>query len=156
MRTPVFAGLVLAVLVAAPVAAAQPYRERFIDEHPAEALDCGSFEATFQRTFVGTQMLFFNAAGDLIKVQVAAQMTGSLSTDAVSIPLRGDVLVVIDLVRETFTFNGSVMIANQPGSGVVIQDTGRFQADFDDNVLLEAGPHDAIDQGIAAFCGALV
>jgi glutamate 5-kinase len=90
------------------------------------------------------------------RFRATAQMSGSISIDGgATVALSGNLLVVIDLVEGTFAYDGQVFMAIDPGDRVLVQDTGRFLVDFDDNLLLEAGPHDAIDQGAKAFCGAL-
>jgi hypothetical protein len=145
----------LLVLGALPVAAVQPYSEPFSDGG-SEDIDCGSYVVTLQRTYIGIATVFFNQAGDAIRLQFVSTLDGSISREgSESIRLRGGAIVVIDFVRETYTFDGTTLIGTEPGGGVTIQDSGRFQLDFGDNLLQLAGPHDAIELGANAFCQAL-
>ena len=150
----VTAALLLGLCLAGPVHAQQPISSP-LEEWSSEPVDCGGFVATLTRSLSGTILEFVNAAGETTRVQAAAQMRGSLTGNGSEVALAGNLLVVIDLVRGTFAYNGAVFLATDPGSGIRIQDTGRFLTSFEDELLLEAGPHDAIDQGAAAFCDAL-
>lgn len=158
MRTRSAAAVALAMVLAvgaAPVAAAQPYSELFTYA-ASEDIDCGSYVVTLDRTYSGKATVFFNEAGDPVRVQFTATLDGSVSRAGYeTLDLRGGSLLVIDFVRETFTFDGNTMIGTAPGAGVRIQDTGRFQLDFGDNLLQLAGPHDAIELGADAFCQAM-
>ncbi len=148
--------LLAAALVVGPAAAAGPVIERGIVDGPhVDEIDCGSFNATLIRTFVGTNLSFFDAAGDLLRIQTNAQMAGSLtSSTGTVVPLTGSVHVVIDVVVGTVVFDGRVFMGTRPGTGEVIQDTGRYVVDADDNVLQDAGPHD-VEDNPAIFCSAL-
>ena len=126
-----------------------------LNETSTDVIDCGGFEATLDRRLTGTVTEFSSTSGDVIRVQATAQMRGSVEGNGQVIPLAGDLLVVIDLVRGTFAYNGVVLLGTDPGSGIQIQDTGRFLADFNDTTLLIAGPHDAIELGADAFCQAV-
>jgi hypothetical protein len=142
------------VLAISPVAAAAPASEPFTDGS-SDVIDCGAFTAVFERVYTGTLTVFSNRAGDPIRIQFAAHLTGSLSGNGQTLPLSGNVLVVIDLVRGTFAYNGTVVWAGRTGDGVVFQDSGRFLVGSDDSVLLDAGPHDLIESGPDTLCAAL-
>lgn len=146
--------VMLGLAVPASVAGAQPISYP-LEESFGEPIDCGGFEATLARSLTGTVTEFLDRDGDTVRVQATAQMRGSLAGNGKEIALAGDLLVVIDLVRETFAYDGVVFIATDPGAGVVIQDSGRILTGFDDEFLLLAGPHDAITEGAQAFCNAL-
>jgi len=150
----VMAALLGSVLGITGVAAAGPASEPFVDGG-SDVIDCGAFTATFERTYTGTLTTFFNRAGDPVRIQFVAKLTGSLSGNGQDLPLTGSVLVVIDLVRGTFTYDGQVVWAGRVGDGVVFQDSGRFSVGGDDAVLLDAGPHDLIDNGPEVLCAAL-
>ena len=158
-RAPVAFALAVgaALLLVGPVVAAQPIMIRNIVDGPhVDVIDCGTFSATLVRNFTGTDIVFLDGQGQPVREQVMAKMVGTLTSDTGTVvQLRGDVLFVIDFAKGTYAFNGQVFMANRPGVGVVIQDTGRYLTDFNDTVLLEAGPHDVIDKGSAAFCLAL-
>ena len=150
------AALLAAVYVVGPVAAAQPYSEP-VTASNVDTLECGTFSATLVRDFTGIVTVFFDQQGNPTKVRIVAQMRGTLTSSAGTVvDLRGAVVQVIDLVRHTYAFDGQVLMANRPGAGVVIHDTGEFLTDFNDIVLLEAGPHDVLDTFGAIFCTALL
>jgi hypothetical protein len=151
---PVLATFAALVLTVGSVAAVQPASEPFADGN-ADSIDCGGFTADFTRTYSGTLTTFFNKSGDPTRIQFAARLTGSLSGNGKSLPLSGSVLVVIDLVRGTFAYDGTVVWAGRQGDGVVFHDSGRFLVGSDDTVLLDAGPHDLIENGADVLCAAL-
>ena len=72
------------------------------------------------------------------------------------VAIRGSIHFVFDASNGTFAFDGQVFMANRPGAGVVIQDTGKYLVGPDDQVLLDAGPHDVEDIGPSIFCSALL
>lgn len=155
MRRSVLVGLLVLVVglaVAAPGGATAPSSEAF-SFSTADSINCGGYEVLLVRTIAGTEATYFDNAGSPVRVQVVARMQGSVTNSKTGtvLGLRGNLLVVIDLVTGTQAWDGQVFMSN----GAVIQDTGRFLVDADGNVLLEAGPHDAIDQGEAAFCSAV-
>lgn len=157
----VAAAIAVAVL-ASPVAAAQPYSERFTDTQ-TDVIDCGSFDAILSRTFSGRFAVYFDANGDATRIEITANVSGTLENSETGevLPLVGGVQQTIDLIAGTASFSGSVFVGTQKGGGSVIKDVGRFVVQFvdedpaNDIVLLEAGPHDAIDQGAVAFCDAI-
>lgn len=157
----VTAALAVAVL-AAPVAAAAPYTERFTDSQ-VDTIDCGGFEVVMTRYFTGQFTVYFDAAGNATRIQVTATVTGTVvnTTTGTTLPLRGGLQQTVDFVAGTAAFSGAVFLVTERGKGSVIVDVGRYFVQFvdedpaNDIVLLEAGPHDAIDQGDAAFCAAL-
>jgi uncharacterized membrane protein len=150
------------VALAIPVAAAQPYSERFTDTQ-VDVIDCGTFDAILSRTFSGRFAVYFDANGDATRIEITASVTGTLENSETGevMPLVGGVQQTIDLIAGTASFSGSVFVGAQQGAGSVIKDVGRFVVQFvdedpaNDLVLLEAGPHDAIDQGAGAFCDAI-
>ena len=88
-----------------------------------------------------------------IRWNVAATVTSSTGT---VVAIRGSIHFVFDASNGTFAFDGQVFMANRPGAGVVIQDTGKYLVGPDDQVLLDAGPHDVEDIGPSIFCSALL
>ncbi len=148
--------LFAAVWVVGPAAAARPYIERgFVDGPHIDVIDCGGFTATLVRNFTGTNYYFVDAQDNLIRAVTNAKMVGSLTSSAgLVVNLRGSVHFVFDPAKGTFAFDGQVFMANRPGIGVVLQDTGKYLTDWDNNVLLDAGPHDVEDLA-DPFCSAL-
>ncbi|MEZ0240857.1 MAG: hypothetical protein ACAH65_08685 [Chloroflexota bacterium] len=162
--------LAIGILIAAfalaafggPVAAAQPYSERFTDT-AIDVIDCGSFDAILTRTFTGRFAVYFDENGDATRIVITASVSGSLenSETGAVLPVSGGVQQTEDLIAGIVSFSGSVFVVTEQGKGSVIKDVGRFVVQFvdedpaNDIILLEAGPHDAIDQGAGAFCDAI-
>lgn len=151
--------LFAAVSFAGPVAAAQPYVTRSIVDGPhVDVIDCGTFSATLERTLYGTATFFVDQHGQPLRLQVVANMVGTLtSSTGTVVQVRGHIHFVFDFVEGTYTFDGQVFMANRPGVGVVIQDTGKYVTDSSEPpiVVFEAGPHNVTDIGAAVFCAAL-
>jgi hypothetical protein len=155
------AALAVGVL-AAPVAAATPYTEQITDLQ-VDTIDCGSFTVVMTRWFSGHFTVYFDADGNATRVQVTVSVTGTVvnTTTGTTLPLRGGLQQTLDFVAGTASFSGAVFLVTRAGKGSVITDVGRFVVQFvdedpaNDIILLEAGPHDAIDLGDAAFCAAL-
>ncbi len=146
-----------AVSLVGPTAAAQPFVTRNIVDGPhIDVIDCGTFSATVERTLYGTATVFFDQHGQALRLQVVANAVGTVTSDTTGtvVNLRGHILFVIDFIKGTYTFKGQVFMANRPGVGVVLQDTGKQVSD-DNGVIFQAGPHDVTDIGGAVFCAAV-
>lgn len=146
----------VALALAAPSRAARPESQRFT----ATALDsmtCAGFDANIERTFTGRETAYFDQHGNVVRVQVLADMQGSVTNSVTgkTVSLRGHIQVIIDVRTGSTTFVGQVLMANAQGAGSVITDTGRVVFDSDGNIVFEAGPHDAIDSNGAVFCSAV-
>jgi hypothetical protein len=146
-------GLTASLSIAVPAAAVQPYTFVNVETH-VDDIDCGAFQANMTRTLSGTVSIYLDKYGNALRLQAPTTMTGTLSGNGKVIALRGHILFVIDFVKATYTFDGQVFMANQPGSGVVLQDTGVYMT-ADDGSFFEAGPHDVTDIGVPALCAAL-
>lgn len=146
-------GLAASMSMAAPAAAAQPYTFFNVETH-VDDIDCGAFQAHMTRTLSGTVSIYFDRYENAIRLQAPTTMVGTLNGNGKVIALRGHIFFVIDFVNATYTFDGQVFMANQPGTGVVLQDTGVYRQG-DDGSFFEAGPHDVTDIGVPALCGAL-
>lgn len=148
--------LILAATLATPAAAAGPIIEPLVDGG-SEIVPCPGFDAEFSRMFTGRITVFVSDAGEPTRIQIVAQMTGTLenlSTHEV-LPLRGAVTVTIDLIGGTTAFTGNVLIGTRMGDGSVLKDIGRFVVDAADDIVLIAGPHDLISSGPDALCKAV-
>ena len=156
-RSAIAVSLFAVISLVGPVAAAQPYITRNIVDGPhIDVIDCGTFTATLERNFTGTDTFFVDRQDQPVREQFVANIVGTLTSDTGTVVnLRGHILFVIDFVNGTYAFDGQVFMAHRPGIGVVIQDTGKYLTDSSDNILLEAGPHDVTDYGGAVFCAAL-
>jgi hypothetical protein len=147
--------LVLAVAAASPASATRPVSQAFaFSEY--EPVPCDGYAALLLRDIDGTETLFLDD-DEVIRVQVILRMDGSVTnaTTDETVGIRGHWIFVADLVRGTWTFDGQVFMANDPGDGTLIQDTGRLSFDFEDNLLLDAGPHEAVELGGQVFCDAV-
>jgi hypothetical protein len=142
-----FLGIAVAValMVALPAGATPPLSET-VTESAAESVSCDGFDAILERTFSGLVTVYFDNEGNPLRVQVHAAMTGSLTNSVTgrSLPLRGHIFLVDDFTTGVVTFVGPVLLANDPGRGAVITDTGRISFSGDE-LVFAAGPHDAID-----------
>lgn len=147
MHRVTFVGIALAIALALalPAGATPPVSET-VTESATESVSCDGFDAILERTFSGLVTVYFDNQGNPVRVQVHATMTGSLtnSVTGTSLPLRGHVLLVDNFTTGVVTFVGPVFLANDPGRGAVITDTGRISFSGDE-IVFEAGPHEAID-----------
>jgi hypothetical protein len=134
-----------ALAFAVPAGATPPFSET-VTESAVDVMSCNGFDAVIERTFTGRVTVYFDDQGNPLRVQINVAMTGSVtnSVTGTSIPLRGHVHLVDDFRTGVVTFIGPVFLANDPGRGIVIQDTGRIGFSGDE-IVFQAGPHEAID-----------
>jgi hypothetical protein len=147
---------VLGVLaLALPAGAAAPFTDTFA-ESGSEPIPCDGFDAILERTITGRVTVYFDNEGNPLRAQVHATMAGSVtnSVSGKSVALRGHIHVIDDFRSGILTFVGPVFLANAPGDGSVIRDTGRIRF-LGDEIVFEAGPHEAIEEGAAVFCAAV-
>jgi hypothetical protein len=145
-----------ALALAIPAYATPPQSQSFTASQ-LDSMSCAGFEANIERNFTGQETVYFDEQGRPVRVRVIAEMRGSVTNSVTgkAVALRGQIQVVIDVTVGSTTFVGPVFMANDPGAGSVIRDTGRVVFDADGNIVFEAGPHDAIDTNGAVFCGAV-
>jgi hypothetical protein len=151
-----FLGITVAVALALALpAGATPPLSEIVTESAVESVSCDGFEAVLERNFSGLVTVYFDNQGNPVRVQVQVAMTGSLtnSVTGTSLPLRGHILLVDNFTTGVVTFVGPVFLANDPGRGAVITDTGRVSFSGDE-LVFEAGPHEAIDNP-EVFCAAV-
>lgn len=151
-----FLGITVAVALALALpAGATPPVSEMVTESAVESVSCDGFEAVLERNFSGLVTVYFDNQGNPVRVQVQAAMTGSLtnSVTGTSLPLRGHILLADNFTTGVVTFVGPVFLANDPGRGAVITDTGRVSFSGDE-LVFEAGPHEAIDNP-EVFCAAV-
>jgi len=142
-----FLGMAVAVALALALpAGATPPTSETVTESATESVSCDGFDAVLERNFSGLVTVYFDNDGNPVRVQVHATMTGSLTNSVTgrSLPLRGHIYLVDDFTTGVVTFVGPVFLANDPGRGAVITDTGRISFSGDE-IVFAAGPHDAID-----------
>jgi len=155
---PLAAGsVVLAFLaLASPAAAVPPERETF-DEPFSGTQDCGTFTIEFSGTNHVRSTTHFDNEGNPVRIvdRISSEETDTNTTTGKTLDVRANLTAVSDLVEGTTTLNGQVFMANDPGRGAVIQDTGKVVFDEDGNVVHVAGPHEVLETEAEIFCDAL-
>ena len=68
---------------------------------------------------------------------------------------EGNVLIIVDLVAGTTTFDGKGRVDTVPGLGVVFHVSGRMMFDANGDLIFEAAPHDDLDNNLGDLCGYL-
>lgn len=153
--------LLLAIVVLGPLAltvsagATPPFTETF-GGSASEPVPCDAFDAILERSFSGRVTVYSDHTGTPLRAQVHATMAGRVTNSATgkSVALRGHIHVVDDFRSGVVTWTGPVFLANAPGRGSVIRDTGRISF-LGDEIVFEAGPHQLIEEGAAVFCAAV-
>ena len=145
MKRLTFVGIAFAaaLALALPAGATPPLSET-VTESAVESVGCDGFDAILERSFTGLVTVYFDNQGNPVRVQVHAAMTGTVTNTVTgrSLPLRGHILLVDNFTTGVVTFVGPVFLANDPGRGAVITDTGRISFSGDE-LVFEAGPHEA-------------
>jgi hypothetical protein len=158
MRRSMLLGAVTAVALALVVPAhATPPQSQSIAATQLDSMSCAGFDANIERDFTGRETAFFDQQGNVVRVQVAADMSGSVTNSVTgkTVALRGHIFIDINPATGSATWVGPVWLGNDPGAGSVIKDTGRIVFDANGNIAFEAGPHDVIDTNGAVFCAAV-
>lgn len=156
-------------IVAAALAATASAGNRVVVQHNATVLrhfggltDCQAYGYTF--TFTGdyvvtrSDVLYFDADGNLVKEVISAHFVGSDTNDSTGKSLRdtGERHIVFDFVDNTITESGVLRHITAPGSGIVLHQSGHLIVSLlDESVLFMAGPHQLTTGDEAEFCAAL-
>jgi hypothetical protein len=147
--------------LAAPVSAATPLvlekQMQFDRLFPSEPL-CEDFTVTSQFQVTRTTTQYYDQEGTLLREVRHVIFTGSQTNDenGTSLPVNGTFHVVLDFVALTFTATGSARHVTVPGSGIVLNDSGRTVSSLiDDSPLFMAGPHQDLLGDYATICEAL-
>jgi hypothetical protein len=148
--------VVVALGFVLPAHAAPPQSQSFTFT-ALDSMSCAGFDATIERNFTGREAAYFDQQGNVVRLQVLADMRGSVTNSVTgkTVALRGHIQVITNVTTGSTTFVGPVLMGNSQGVGSVIKDTGRIVFDPDGNIAFEAGPHDAIDTDGAVFCSAV-
>jgi hypothetical protein len=120
--------------------------------------DCGGgVVLTDTFTAVNTFTTFYDASGNPVRLQVVGHFDGVITSSASGNTYsdRADAIVVIDIVDGTLSLHGKNFAIVAPRSGIVIQDTETISFDAEGNIILQAGPHEVINE-TADFCAVLV
>ena len=139
--------------------------DRFVEpyEFPVPCADFGPWE--FDNLVSGVQRIrvvdVFASDGTLLKTEfhIALREIDTNSETGASLPVKGTVREVWHYATNTRTLSGSVWMANQPGEGIVVHDSGRITLTLDTReAQFMAGPKEAflapggVDELV---CGAL-
>lgn len=104
---------------------------------------CG-FETHVEFTFDSRVRRFYDATGELVRLQDHVHETGVLTGPTGRTVTDNDVFnVTVDFIAGTVTFNGKTYNINVPGLGVIQLGAGRRVIDLaTGEVLFEAGVHE--------------
>jgi hypothetical protein len=160
MRRLILIGTAAAIAVLAPTAALAtppdtiriPHEDTFIDEGASAA--CG-FPVLADISGVQTIQFLYDAAGNLIRLQIHGNTDGTFSANGITLRLIERGQIFIDLIEGTDTEVGLILRVFLPDGGTVIADVGRLVFDAEGNLTFEAGPHPALHGDFAALCAAL-
>jgi hypothetical protein len=124
--------------------------------------DCQAFGYDFtftaRYTVKRSNVLYYDASGNLVKEVVWAHFVGTNTNDTTGTVLRddGQRRLTFDYVNNTFTESGVLRHITVPGSGIVLHESGRLILSMsDDSVISMAGPHQLFEGDLGAFCAAL-
>jgi hypothetical protein len=160
MRKLILVGMAAAIAVLAPTAALAtppdtiriPHEDTFIDEGASAA--CG-FPVLADISGVQTIQFLYDAAGNLIRLQIHGNDEGTFSANGITLRQIERGQIFIDLIEGTDTEVGLILRVFLPDGGTVIADVGRLVFDAEGNLIFEAGPHPALHGDFAALCAAL-
>jgi hypothetical protein len=160
MRRLILIGMAAALAVLAPTAALAtppdtiriPHEDTFIDEGASAA--CG-FPVQVDVSGVQTIQFLYDAAGNLIRVQIHGNIEGTFSANGITLREVERGQTFIDRVEGTETSVGLIFRVFLPHGGTIIADVGRLVFDAEGDVIFEAGPHPALHGDFAALCAAL-
>jgi hypothetical protein len=157
-RLTLLLGLIAMLAFAGTAAAVQPTTTtQQLHRSSPHFLSCPGFDvvADFDLTRVSTT--FYDSNGNPIRVARHLGYTGTLTNPLTgkSLPDEGNVLITIDLVAGTTTFDGKGRVDTVPGLGVVFHVSGRMMFDAQGDLVFEAGPHDDLDSNLGGLCGYL-
>ena len=121
------------------------------------AFDCGSFQAREDVVGDGTGIVFFDQAGNPIKVQEHINLNGVLTNldTGFTLPDPGHFTVVYDLQKGTETDVGQIFRIIVPGEGIAALDAGKVIFDAAGNITFVGGPHQVLFGGYGLLCPAL-
>ena len=145
--------------------AATPITGHFpIDEHIAvfepESSVCG-FPISLDFTGQGTFEVFFDDLGDVTRVHLLEQSSGTLSANGIALRFASTDNKMFDLESQTLAEVGLVFRYSAPGVGAVLMDRGRLIWNIDasgemvSEPIFEAGPHPELHGDFGDLCAAL-
>lgn len=151
-------GSALALGAWAPASAAAP--ERFpVEFHGTGTVDCGTFQDNYVDDMTGQGSVFFDEAGNPIRVVIhwTHTSTDTNSVTGLSLHEHGHFTETIDLVTGSDTLTGNQEVMNRPGFGAILADTGRQVYDANGDLTFFAGgsKHSQVLLGDQPFCEGL-
>jgi len=123
--------------------------------------DCLAFGFTHSEHYdvIRTVTDFYDQEGNLLREVVHVRFIGTATNDVTgkTIPVVGVRHLIFDFVNETFTETGVLRHVTVPGQGIVLHESGRLIAPFDETLppLFVAGKHQLLEGDLNAFCTAL-
>jgi hypothetical protein len=152
----VTSALLLALAEAPPALATPPQTYSFSGTN-SDVVHCGSFDDNFTDVFSGRGTIYFDPAGNPIRVieHDVSHSTDTNSVTGLTLHEHDQWATMVDLQTGQVSIVGGPIRMNRKGEGIVIQDTGIVVFDADGNILFEGGPHELLHQGDQVFCSAL-
>ena len=154
------AGMAATSLLAIPSAASAlaPVSESFSFSESG-TIKCSGFKDQFTDYYDGTEVTYFDSAGNPIRVVISAEhhSDDTNSVTGLTVHEHGHFTITSDLLTGTETITGNQEIANRPGTGIVVQDVGRVVYDSHGDLVFFAGgrKHSEIFLGDQVLCDAL-
>jgi hypothetical protein len=122
---------------------------------------CG-FDIAAESSGTADFQVFFDEAGDPIRIHVHAMSTGTLSANGITLRSRSSLNQFLDFDDSTVIELGLVFQNAGPGTGVALMDRGRLVWSVDPSTgdvlfppVFEAGPHPQLHGDVTGLCEAL-
>jgi hypothetical protein len=125
------------------------------------SFSCEGFDAVYSGHDRGRITDFYDNAGNLVREvgHIHSYETDTNLATGLSVEIRTNITVHADLNPDgsfgTWALTGEFNVANRPGKGVVLHDTGRVEFDENGDPVVFHGVHDTFTKGDQAFCDAL-
>ena len=122
--------------------------------------DCGDFNALLDFTIQGHFIGHSDQDDNPVRVNEHIEFPNDIyyNSESPDISFRGNAVqnTQVDLVDDTLAIAGLQFKLTIPGQGVIFHEVGRLFIDLETNdVLMQAGPSDFLDENTAALCAAL-
>jgi len=154
------AGMVVA-LAATGVASARPPEVQTFADPFSGSFSCDGFDAVFSGHDRGRITDYFDNTGTLVKEvgHIHSYETDTNLGTGLSVDIRTNITVHAELNPDgsflTWAITGEFNVANRPGKGIVLHDTGRVEFGENGEPVSFHGVHDTFTKGEQAFCDAL-
>jgi hypothetical protein len=163
LRSSVLVGVAAMTMALASAGAAigrPPDVETFADPFDG-SFSCSGFDAVYSGHDRGRIENFVDQSGTLIRQvgHIHSYETDTNLATGLSVEIRTNLAVHAILNPDgsfrTWALTGEFNVANRPGRGVVLHDTGRVEFDVNGDPVAFHGVHDTFTKGNQAFCDAL-